>query len=230
VGIILSVIPRITPEGMIVMELIANKSELSGETVVIFTDAADGTTVTSPIINQTRAQTTIKVLDGQTVVVGGMITNSDVSFTRRVPWLGDLPILGHAFRFEANRHERKELLIFLTPRIQRTPYDVEYVKQVEIERTHMDQCQAEEIHGPLFGLPAEGQPGAAGYGAPDDAGAPYYGGGYPAVEPPAGASEHPPLPPAEEQAPNPPVLPLQSNGLRSARSPRSAVRTVAQER
>jgi general secretion pathway protein D len=152
VGIILSVIPRITPEGKIIMELIANKSALSGQSVVILADAASGTNVTSPIINKTRAQTTIKVPDGQTVVVGGMITTNDNVTTSKVPWLGDLPVIGHAFRYDQLRNDRTELLIFLTPRIMYTDLDAEIIKQVEAERTHFFEEDVEESHGPLFEL------------------------------------------------------------------------------
>lgn len=153
VGILLSVIPRITPEGKIIMELIASKSELSGDSVPIFTDAATGNVVSSPIINQSRAQTTIKVPDGQTIVVGGMITSNDTTVTRKVPWLGDLPVVGHAFRFDQQRNDRTELIIFLTPRIVRRDHDVEMIKQVESERLNFFEQDVEAMHGPLFGVP-----------------------------------------------------------------------------
>ncbi|HVJ84490.1 MAG TPA: secretin N-terminal domain-containing protein [Caulifigura sp.] len=152
VGIILSVIPRITPEGKVIMELIANNSALSDQSVPIFVNA-DGSTVDSPIINQSRAQTTVKVPDGQTIVVGGMITSTDRHLTRKVPWLGDLPVIGHAFRFDQNVNNRTELIIFLTPRIMRRDLDAEIVKQVEAERLNFFETDVETMHGPLFGVP-----------------------------------------------------------------------------
>jgi hypothetical protein len=157
VGIILSVIPRITPEGKVIMDVIANKSALSGQSVVIFADATTGNTVESPIINRTRATTSVKVQDGQTIVVGGMITSTDSNTTRKVPWLGDLPVVGHAFRYDQNRQDRTELLIFLTPRIVTNECDAEVIKQVETERLHFFEQDAEEMHGPLFGLPERRQ-------------------------------------------------------------------------
>jgi type II secretion system protein D len=152
VGIILSVIPRITPEGKIIMELIANNSALSDQSVPIFVNA-DGSTVDSPIINQSRAQTTVKVPDGQTIVVGGMITSTDRHLTRKVPWLGDLPVIGHAFRYDQNVNNRTELIIFLTPRIVRRDLDSEIIKQVEAERLNFFETDVETMHGPLFGVP-----------------------------------------------------------------------------
>ena len=145
-GIILTVTPRISPEGQIVMEVVAEKSAYLNEGVPIFTDVTTGTVIESPIKNLTTASTTIRVPDGQTVVVGGMITKSDENIERKVPYLGDLPILGHAFRFDTMNHLRTELLIFLTPRIIRNDADSEMVKQVESGRLHYFVEDAEEVH------------------------------------------------------------------------------------
>jgi type II secretion system protein D len=153
VGIILSVIPRITPEGKIIMELIANNSALSGQSVPLFANSDGSSTVSSPIINQSKATTTVKVPDGQTIVVGGMISSSDTQLTRKVPWLGDLPVIGHAFRYDQNINNRTELIIFLTPRIVRRDLDSEIIKQVEAERLNFFETDVETMHGPLFGVP-----------------------------------------------------------------------------
>ncbi|HVJ68016.1 MAG TPA: secretin N-terminal domain-containing protein, partial [Caulifigura sp.] len=166
VGIILSVIPRITPEGKIIMELIANNSRLSDQSVTIYVNA-DGSTVTSPIIDQARAQTTVKVPDGQTIVVGGMITSSDSQLARKVPWLGDLPVIGHAFRYDQNVNNRTELIIFLTPRIVRRDLDAEIIKQVEAERLNFFETDVETMHGPLYGVPRpDWAPGCPPSGVP----------------------------------------------------------------
>ena len=157
-GIILTVTPRISPEGQIVMEVAAEKSAFQGAGVPIFTDATTGNTITSPIKDITTARSTVKVPDGQTIVVGGMITASEDVIERKVPWLGDVPILGHAFRFDSITNRRTELLIFLTPRIVHCPDDMEFIKQVEAERMHFLVDEAEAIHGPLFATPADAFP------------------------------------------------------------------------
>ena len=133
-GLILSVTPRITPEGEVVMGVSAQKSALSGATVPIFFDTNSGNTINSPIINQTIATTTVMVNDGQSVVLGGIIIDSDTVNERKVPYFGDLPYIGHAFRYDSNVHMRSELLIFLTPHIVNNDADFELVKQVETER------------------------------------------------------------------------------------------------
>lgn len=153
VGITLQVIPRITPDGVIVMETIASKSAFSGDGIPLLTDPNTGTVVESPIFDLTEARATVAVPDGQTIVLGGMITNRDEILERKVPWLGDIPILGAAFRYDGKDTRRTELLIFMTPRIVRDPADAEYMKQVEVERLNFLECEAEEIHGPLFSVP-----------------------------------------------------------------------------
>lgn len=159
VGITLRVTPRITPDGIIAMNVFADKSSLAATGVPIFVNP-DGSTIESPIIDQSQAQTTVNVPNGQTIVIGGMITRSDASNEAKVPWLGDLPIIGQAFRYDSSASNRTELLIFLTPRIVLSDLDSELIKQVESERMHFIESDAEELHGPLFSVPepAEASP------------------------------------------------------------------------
>lgn len=155
VGIILQVTPRISPEGMVVMEIIARKDALSNQSVPLFVNP-DGSTVNSPIIDTTNALTTVGVRSGQTVVVGGMITKRDEETERKVPILGDIPVLGQAFRYDFKRSLRTELLIFLTPRVVHNEAEAEMVKEIEIQRINFVEAEAEMLHGPLFGVPAPG--------------------------------------------------------------------------
>ncbi|MCA9113792.1 MAG: hypothetical protein KDA79_01815 [Planctomycetaceae bacterium] len=154
-GIILTVTPRISPDGTIVMETVAEKSQFSGAGVPIFTDAATGNVIESPIKDITTARATVAVPNGQTIVLGGMITKTNDTLSRKVPWLGDLPVIGTAFRYDGTTSRRTELLIFLTPRIIRHDLDSEFIKQVEIERMHFLLDEAEEMHGPILAAPAE---------------------------------------------------------------------------
>jgi type II secretory pathway component GspD/PulD (secretin) len=152
-GIILEVTPRVTPDGTIAMEVYAEKSALTDTDIPVFVNT-DGSTITSPVINEAVADTIVTVPNGQTVVIGGMITKSDSTLERKVPWLGDLPMLGKLFRYDGTEIARTELLIFLTPRIVLTDLDAELIKQVETERMHFIESEAEEIHGPLYSVPA----------------------------------------------------------------------------
>ena len=162
-GIILTVTPRITPDQTVVMEVVAEKSAFTGAGVPIFTDATTGNVIESPIKDLTNARAVVSVRDSQTIVLGGMITRSQEDETRKVPFLGDIPIVGLAFRYDFHSHRRTELLIFLTPRVIRTDEDSELIKQIETQRIHFTECDAEEIHGPILAAP-----GAEGYCPPGE--------------------------------------------------------------
>jgi type II secretion system protein D len=152
-GIILSVTPRISPDDTIVMEVIAEKSAYpKGEEKVIFVDTVTGAAITSPVKKITTAQTTVSVPDQQTIVLGGMITTVDAVEERKIPWLGDIPVIGHAFRHDKAVTQRTELLIFLTPRVIHNSLDSEMIKQVEAARIGFLEGCAEEIHGPIFSV------------------------------------------------------------------------------
>ncbi|TWT62951.1 secretin N-terminal domain-containing protein [Rubinisphaera italica] len=152
-GIILSVTPRVKPDGQIVMEVVAERSAYQAGGVPIFVDAENGNTINSPIKNISVARATVGVGDGQTIVLGGMISKTEDTTIRKVPWLGDLPIIGRAFRFDSESNIRTELLIFLTPRIIHNDETNEMVKEVEAGRIHFFREEFEEIHGPIFGIP-----------------------------------------------------------------------------
>ncbi len=168
-GIILEVTPRITPDDRIVMQVHAERSSYnSGSTASV--TLAPG--ITSPVKDISTALTTISVANEQTVVVGGLIQKTDDVQVRKVPWLGDMPIVGNLFRFDAHLRKRTELLIFLTPRIVKSNSVSEIIKQIEAERLHYTEEDAESLHGPLFCAPASTLSGPT-----DGTAAPTYGPG-----------------------------------------------------
>lgn len=152
-GIILSVTPRINPDGQIVMEVVAERSAYRADGVPIFTDAQTGNVISSPIKDISVARATVGVSDGQTIVLGGMISKADTGFTRKVPFLGDIPVVGRLFRYDQSTSARTELLIFLTPRVLRHDCDNELIKEIEAGRMHFFHEEAEALHGPLFSVP-----------------------------------------------------------------------------
>lgn len=157
VGIILNVTPRISPDGMVVMEVVARKDALNPQGVPLFTNT-NGTVITSPIIDTTNARTTVSVKSNQTVVLGGMITKTDDTTERKVPLLGDIPLIGQLFRYDSKRMRRTELLIFMTPRIITNDAEAEMIKEIEAQRIHFIEEEAEAIHGPLFAVPGQSDP------------------------------------------------------------------------
>lgn len=148
VGLLLGVTPRISPDGLVVMEIDAEKSELGPiDQGIPISFGPNGEVIRQPIINTTLAQTTVSARSGQTVILGGLITKTRGYSSRRVPYLSDIPILGRLFRYDSATEERTELLIIMTPHIVKTEADADWIKQVESDR--MSWCLADvvEIHG-----------------------------------------------------------------------------------
>jgi len=147
VGIILLVLPKINPDGTVLMRVDPQVSDLSPERVQISEDTF------APVINTTRAETTISAMDGQTVIIGGLITNRTFKEVRKVPVLGDLPILKWAFRYEQEDCRKRELLILLTPHVVTNAEEAEMIKRIEAERIDWIMSDVEKIHGSIYGFP-----------------------------------------------------------------------------
>ncbi|MDQ2076663.1 type II secretion system secretin GspD [Marinimicrobium sp. ABcell2] len=108
VGILLEVTPHINEGDSIVLNISQEVSSLSN------IDSADG-----PITNQRKLQTQVLTADGETVVLGGMIQDDVQTSQQKVPFLGDIPILGHLFRNQTNRTSKTNLLIFIRATVVR---------------------------------------------------------------------------------------------------------------
>ncbi|MEX2120966.1 MAG: secretin N-terminal domain-containing protein [Pirellulales bacterium] len=148
VGLLLGVTPRISPDGLVVMEIDAERSQVGPEAegIPIFISNT-GQVVRAPRIDRTLAQTTISALDGQTVVFAGLITKSKTEVRRRVPLLSEIPVLGNLFRYDGVSGRRTELLIIMTPRIVRNEAHAEAVKQAEAARMSWCLADVQRIHG-----------------------------------------------------------------------------------
>lgn len=112
VGIVLTVTPRITSSGSVTMDVDQTANELAK-----FVDIGNGQL--APEINQREATTTVNVKDGETIVLGGIITGSITDTVNKVPILGDIPLIGSLFRSTDKINDKTELLVFMTPHIIR---------------------------------------------------------------------------------------------------------------
>jgi general secretion pathway protein D len=147
VGLILNLIPRISPDGLVVMQISAEKSQLSPEQGVPIGFSTGGQVLNAPIIDTTRALTTISALSGQTVVLGGLIETSKSETHRRVPIIADIPLIGDLFRYDSVQEGRREVLIILTPQIIYNKRDSDLVKQIESSRMSWILSDVINIHG-----------------------------------------------------------------------------------
>ncbi len=123
VGIVLTVTPRITSNGYVTMEINQTANDLEGFT-----------TFNAPIINQRQADTTVSVKDGETIILGGIIRSTVSSTVRKVPILGDIPILGNIFKSSDKQNVKTELLVFLRPRIVRDPEEAKKLREEETKK------------------------------------------------------------------------------------------------
>ena len=147
VGLILDLIPRISPDGLVVMQISAEKSQLSQEAGVPIGFSTNGQVLNAPIIDNTQAITTISAVSGQTVILGGLIETAKNEVHRRVPIIADIPLLGDFFRYDSVQEGRREVLIILTPRIIYTKTDSDLVKQIESSRMSWILSDVINVHG-----------------------------------------------------------------------------------
>ena len=101
----LKVKPQITPDDNIMMKLNVNK------------DSVGANTSAGPAIDTKQVSTEVLVENGGTVGLGGIYTQEESSTLTKVPLLGDIPLLGFFFRQDLKRNDKRELLIFVTPRV-----------------------------------------------------------------------------------------------------------------
>jgi general secretion pathway protein D len=157
VGIILQVTPFITSDGMVEMVVAPEVSSVSSSTVSFASGGTNNASSPSaPIIDRRRADTVVVVPDGQTVAIGGLMQTQKVNSEKKVPILGDIPLLGLAFRNKTTDDAKKELLIFLTPHIVNRP--TELAAHTDSERTKAEMSRKafgeSEINRYLDNLPA----------------------------------------------------------------------------
>lgn len=103
--LLLGVTPQITPEGNIILDLEVNKDE------PVYMQGFD------PAIDTKQITTQVLVENGGTVVIGGIFTIKEHEEVSKVPLLGDIPVLGNLFKNRSRGNEKKEMLVFITPRV-----------------------------------------------------------------------------------------------------------------
>ncbi|MES2832315.1 MAG: type IV pilus secretin PilQ [Pseudomonadota bacterium] len=101
----LEVTPQITPDGNIILDVDVNKDSVGVETRAGFA------------IDTKHVKTQVLVENGGTVVLGGIFQQTERNSVAKVPFLGDLPVFGYAFKTTARTNDKTELLIFITPKI-----------------------------------------------------------------------------------------------------------------
>ena len=108
-GIILKVTPHVNKEGYITMDIAPEVSERTGD--VTFDTAA------VPILTTQQTSTRVMIKDGETLIIAGLLKDKITDTKKKVPFLGDIPLLGLIFQKSEKVLEKTDLLIFITPHI-----------------------------------------------------------------------------------------------------------------
>lgn len=127
-GIILKVTPRVNSGGLVLLDIAQEVSSVVGTT---------SSSISSPTIQQRKVATSVAVQDGETVALGGLISNQVIKGRSSIPGLGNIPILGHLFGDTTGGLMRTELVVLLTPRVVRTPVDARAVTEELREKIHL---------------------------------------------------------------------------------------------
>ncbi|MFI5316938.1 MAG: type II secretion system secretin GspD [Myxococcota bacterium] len=130
VGVTLRVTPQISEGDTVRLTVFQEISEVQKPSVA---DAAAAASL-GPTTTNRKVENTVYVRDGEAVMIGGILSDVQEETESKVPWLGDIPILGWAFKGTTSSGRKINLLLILTPRIVRDPEDLERLTVENRER------------------------------------------------------------------------------------------------
>jgi general secretion pathway protein D len=109
-GVILSITPRINDSGRVLLDIEQEVSSVASTT---------SSGIDSPTIHQRRIKTSVTVNNGEGLALGGMIQDSKTVSHTQVPIVGDIPVIGNAFKYKDNTMSKTELIVIITPHVIR---------------------------------------------------------------------------------------------------------------
>jgi len=121
VGISLEITPHISQGGLIRLEIDTEFTKLI--------EGVTGTSVNTPTTAKRQAQTVVSMNSGSTIVIGGLIRDDKTTIEKKIPFVGDLPLVGGLFRFQRDRLQKTNLLIFITPYVMGSQKDLEQITE-----------------------------------------------------------------------------------------------------
>jgi general secretion pathway protein D len=116
-GVIMQVIPRVNTDGLVTLDIMQEVSSID-TTVTVST-----TGISSPTFSERNVTSRVVVQDGQTVGLAGLIQDNASSGNSGIPWLKDVPVLGVLAGTQNNQRTRTELLVLITPHVERDTRD-----------------------------------------------------------------------------------------------------------
>jgi len=144
IGIILSVTPRISDGGLVSLEISIENSSVNTSASLPL-----GNLSNVPVFNKETAKTILSVMQGQTIVIGGLIKESKEKLTSGIPLLSKIPLLGALFGFQSYEKKRTELVLLMTPHIVSDQFTSdavtrEFKEKVETMRKQLEQWEKKE--------------------------------------------------------------------------------------
>jgi general secretion pathway protein D len=119
-GVSLDIKPRVNANGLVLMDIMQS---------VNAANSTSSSTINSPTISKRQVQTNVAVQSGETVVLGGMIQETNTNNTDGVPWLHDIPYIGSLFGGTTRDKKKSELVVLLTPRVMKSRQDAQDVTE-----------------------------------------------------------------------------------------------------
>ena len=196
-GVTMRVTPRVNPDGKVMMRVEPQIESVTSSPVSLSSG------VQAPVFNVETVQTTVIASDGETIVLGGLISKQETLQENGVPYMKDIPYLGALFRYRTHSVARREVIIIMTPHIVRSEFD--HARILAEESAKLQLCLPEiakvhthgmEVMGPAAngarpvltpqgaGGPGGYVPGPAYFGPNDSV--PLNGGYQPSATPPTG--------------------------------------------
>jgi general secretion pathway protein D len=123
VGITLEITPHISKGGLVRLEIDSEFTKL--------VEGVTGSSVNTPTTAKRQVQTVVSMETGSTIVIGGLIRDDKTSVEKKVPLLGDLPVLGPLFKLQRDQMQKTNLLMFITPHVARSQEDMEQITEMK---------------------------------------------------------------------------------------------------
>jgi general secretion pathway protein D len=121
VGITLEITPHISQGGLVRLEMDSQFTKL----VETISATSTSTSLETPTTAKRQAQTVVSMDNGSTVVIGGLIRDDKVTLHKKIPLIGDIPLIGQLFSLQRDRIQKTNLLIFITPHIVSSQQDLD---------------------------------------------------------------------------------------------------------
>ena len=141
VGISLEITPHISQDGFVRLEIDSEFTKLI--------QGVTGTSVNTPTTAKRQAQTVVSMKSGSTVVIGGLIRDDKTTVEKKIPLIGDLPLIGGLFRYHKDQIQKTNLLIFITPYVMTDQQDLDKITEKKKEEMKSEIEQLLKTAEPL---------------------------------------------------------------------------------